>query len=184
MQVRKRRKSKEVKQMGKIKHKKKVVDGLTFDSTTEANYYVYLKEQQMLGNIISFDMQQTFVLQPKYIYFNNEIVTEDDARYKEVDKERKKYNKLNPDNKIGIVQGIKYIADFDITYKDGTRKVIDVKGIKTADFKLKEKMFNFRYPHLNFECVVWDNKNKSWMEFDAYQKSKKEGKKKKDGENQ
>ena len=80
MQVRKRRKSKEVKQMGKIKHKKKVVDGLTFDSTTEANYYVYLKEQQMLGNIISFEMQQTFVLQPKYIYFNNEIVTEDDAR--------------------------------------------------------------------------------------------------------
>ena len=168
--------------MGKIKHRKKEVDGFVFDSTTEANYYVYLKEQKMLGNIIDFSMQETFILQPKYIYFNGEIVTEDNENYKEVDKQRKKHNKSNPDNKIEIVQGIKYIADFDITYKDGSRKIIDVKGIKTADFKIKEKMFKFRYPDLKFECVVWNAKNKSWMEFDAYQKFKKEEKKKKNGE--
>lgn len=171
------------KEMGKIKHKKKEIDGIIFDSITEANYYVYLKEQKQLGNIIDFEIQPSFVLQPKYIYFNGEMVTEENAeRYKEIDKERKKYNKLNPDNKVSIVQGIKYIADFDIKYKDGTRQIIDVKGIKTADFKIKEKMFKFRYPHLTFECVVWNAKNKSWMEFDAYQKFKKEGKKKQDGE--
>lgn len=165
---------------GKINHKKEIIDGIVFDSKTEANYYVYLKEQKELGEVIDFTMQQTFVLQPKYIYFNGELIVEDDIRYKDVDKERKRHNKNNPDNKINIVQGIKYIADFDVTYKDGTRKVIDVKGIKTADFILKEKMFNFRYPHLNFECVVWDTKSKSWMEFNEHKKAKKERKNKKD----
>ena len=32
------------------------------------------------------------------------------------DKERKAYNKANPDNKIKIVQAIKYRSDFDVIY--------------------------------------------------------------------
>lgn len=180
----KKKKTEESKAMGKIKHKKTEVDGIIFDSKTEANYYVYLKEQVKLGEVLNFSMQGTYILQPKYIYFNGEMTTEDMPNYNEVNKIRQKHNKNNPDNKVNITQGIKYIADFDITYKDGSRKIIDVKGIKTADFKLKEKMFKYRYPHIPFECVVWDTKSKSWMEYDTHQKSKKEGKKKKDGEKQ
>lgn len=174
---RKKKITTENKAMGKIKHKKTEVDGIIFDSKTEANYYIYLKEQKEIGNVIDFTMQDTWILQPKYIYFNGIMTTEDSPNYKEIDKERKKYNKENPDNKVEIVQAIKYKSDFDVIYKDGTRKVEDVKGIKTADFKIKEKMFKYRYPHIKFECVVWDAKSKSWMEYDAYQKSKKEGKK-------
>ena len=49
----------------------------------------------------------------------------------------------------GSKAAIKYIADFKITYADNRGEVIDVKGIKTADFKIKEKMFNFMYPEYN-----------------------------------
>ena len=171
------------KLMGKIAHKNTVVDGIKFDSKMEADYYVYLKEQKELGTIKEFTLQPMFVLQPKYFVYEDKIITEDNPNYKEFDKLRKKYNKDNPDNKIAIVQAIKYIADFDITYTDGSRKIIDTKGIKTADFKIKEKMFNFRYPHLNFECIIWNNTEKAWVNFDAYQKSKKAGKKKNNGDN-
>ena len=186
MRIKKSRKKKttEDKSMGKIKHKKTEVDGIIFDSKTEANYYIYLKEEKKIGNVIDFTMQDAWILQPKCIYFDGVMVTEDDPNYKEIDKKRKKYNKENPDKKIEILQSIKYKSDFCVTYKNGIKKVKDVKGIKTADFKLKEKMFKYKYPEIIFECVVWDAKSKSWIEYNAYQKSKKEGKKKKDGEKQ
>lgn len=173
---------KERKSMGKIAHKKTVIDGITFDSKMESEYYVYLKEEKKAGRVKDFKLQPVFILQPKYFVLNGEIITdEDEERYKAMDKIRKKHNKDNPDNKINIVQAIKYIADFDITYKDGSRKIHDTKGIKTTDFKIKEKMFNFRYPHLNFECIIWNNKEKAWVNFDAYQKSKRGNKNNGDG---
>ena len=185
---RKRSKSKtsseEKKAMGKIAHKKTTIDGITFDSKMEAQYYEYLKEQKELGEIIDFKIQPEFILQPKYFVYDGMIISHEENSldiYKEYDKLRKKHNKNNPDNKINIIQAIKYIADFDITYKDGSRKIIDTKGIKTADFKIKEKMFNFRYPSLSFECIIWNNKEKAWVNFDAYQKSKKAGKNKNNG---
>ena len=166
-------KDKRKKSEGKIAHKKTTIDGITFDSKMEAEYYIYLKEEKKAGRVIDFEMQPVYILQPKYINYNSTIYTEDHPKYKEIDKLRKKHNKENPDNKIGIVQAIKYISDFKITYKDGSVKVIDVKGIKTADFKLKEKMFNFRYPNLQFECVTWDGPSKAWLEYSEYEAAKK-----------
>lgn len=180
-----RTKTKKSKSMGKIAHKNTIVDGIKFDSKMESDYYIYLKEQQRLGHVKSFTLQPEFILQPKYFVLDNHRYTYEDGLidiYEEADKRRKKHNKANPDNKINIVQAIKYIADFDITYTDGSRKIIDTKGIKTADFKIKEKMFNFRYPHIAFECVIWNGKEKAWVNFDTYQKSKKAGKKKQNGE--
>ena len=43
---------------------------------------------------------------------------------------------------------IKYIGDFLVTYPDGRTEVIDVKGVETAVFKMKAKMFKHFYPHL------------------------------------
>ena len=172
----------ERKSMGKIAHKKTTIDGFTFDSKMESEYYVHLKAEKKAGRVKKFSLQPEFILQPKYFIYEGQVITADnEERYKEYDKLRKKHNKENPDNKIAIIQAIKYIADFDITYEDGTRVIHDTKGIKTADFKIKEKMFSFRYPHLSFECIIWDNKEKAWVNFDAYQKSKK-GKKNNNGD--
>jgi hypothetical protein len=55
-----------------------------------------------------------------------------------------------------------YIADFLITYKDGSQVVIDIKGVATDVFKLKAKLFNFHYPDLELKVIT---KNKGeWIE--------------------
>lgn len=41
-----------------------------------------------------------------------------------------------------------YIADFDVLYKDGLRKIIDIKGFETEVFKLKARLFDYKYPEL------------------------------------
>jgi len=47
-------------------------------------------------------------------------------------------------------RGIKYIADFKITYSDGSVEVVDVKGHKTQVYKLKKKLLLAKYPEINF----------------------------------
>lgn len=175
-------KYKRSKSEGKIAHKKTTIDGIKFDSKMESDYYLYLLKEQKAGRVKSFTLQPEFILQPKYFVLEGHMYTYEEGvidLYEEADKQRKKYNKLNPDNKVNIVQSIKYRADFDVIYTDGSRKIIDPKGIKTADFKLKEKMFNFRYPHLKLECVIWDNPSKAWLTYENYEIAKKERKKNK-----
>ena len=166
------------KSEGKIAHKKTVVDGITFDSKMESDYYVYLKAEKKAGRVKSFELQPEFILQPKFFILDGQVVTEDDPLYKEKDKARKAFNKANPDNKIKIVQAIKYISDFKVVYKDNSIKVIDPKGVKTGDFKLKEKMLNFKYPEIDNMCVKYDSKTKSWLEYSEWEALKKTRKKK------
>ena len=42
---------------GRIKAIKKEVDGIMFDSTMEANYYIYLKEEKEKGHVLDFELQ-------------------------------------------------------------------------------------------------------------------------------
>lgn len=46
-------------------------------------------------------------------------------------------------------RGMKYIADF-VYYRDGKQVVEDVKGVKTAEYKLKKKLMAF-INHINIE---------------------------------
>ena len=160
-----KKQNKKTKEMGKIYHKKTEVDGITFDSQTEAEYYEYLKQDK---SVASFEMQQEFILQNKFLIVNGE-------RIEETHKDFKKIQKANPGCTI---QAIKYIADFVVRYKDGSVKVIDVKGQKTVDFKLKEKMFNYMYPQYNkLFCVV--KYKGEWLEYNEANKIKKANKKSK-----
>ena len=160
-----KKQNKKTKEMGKIYHKKTEVDGITFDSQTEAEYYEYLKQDK---SVASFEMQQEFILQNKFLIVNGE-------RIEETNKDFKKIQKANPGCTI---QAIKYIADFVVHYKDGTVKVIDVKGQKTVDFKLKEKMFNYMYPQYNkLFCVV--KYKGEWLEYNEANKIKNSKKKSK-----
>ena len=161
-------KNKKTKSMGKIYHKKTEIDGITFDSQTEAEYYEYLKQLKKDKKIDDFTRQDPFILQDKFI-----IV--DGQRYDESDKNFKKIQKANPGC---TTQAIKYIADFVVHYADGSVKVIDVKGQKTVDFKIKEKMFNYKYPQYNkLYCVV--KYNGQWLEYDEANKLKRNKKKSK-----
>ena len=46
-------------------------------------------------------------------------------------------------------RGMKYVADF-VYYRDGKQVVEDVKGVKTAEYKLKKKLMAY-VNHINIE---------------------------------
>lgn len=98
-------------------HNKKVkYDGYTFDSIREKNYYIKLKLLEKAGKIKELELQKEYELQPSF--------------------------KLN--NKT--YRSIKYRADF--TYKtteDDKLHVIDVKGFRTDVYRLKKKLFEYKY---------------------------------------
>lgn len=101
--------------MTKYGAKKALVDGIKFDSQMEADYYIYLKNEQNAGRVIEIDLQPVYILLPAFIFNGKKI------------------------------QPIKYKADFLVTYPDGSQQVIDVKGKETVDFKLKKKMFQSKF---------------------------------------
>lgn len=105
----------------KYRSRKTEVDGITFDSAKEAKYYIELKLRQKAGEIASFELQPTFILQEGF-------------RTKNGKKERE----------------IRYKADFRVVYLDGREEIVDTKGYKTKDYLLKRKMLLFRYPEINF----------------------------------
>ena len=48
---------------------------------------------------------------------------------------------------------IEYIADF--VYKEKGQTVVeDTKGVKTDVFKIKQKMFEYKYPDLNLKIIT------------------------------
>ena len=87
-------------------------------------YYQQLKLMEQQGLIKDIKLQVKFELQPKY----------------------KKNGK--------IIRAINYIADF--TYFDvnkGKTIIIDTKGYRTEVYKLKKKIFEFKYPDLEIKEV-------------------------------
>lgn len=100
------------------------IDGMRFDSVMEMSFYLHLIEKRTTGQIEAFKRQPKFVLQPAFT------------------KNGKKY------------QAITYVADFDVTYPDGRREIIDVKGMQTQQGMLRVKMFNYHYPDLTLKLVT------------------------------
>lgn len=112
----------------KYNAKKTEADGIVFDSSFEAKKWEELKTLERIGFIKDLEIQIRFILQDGYI--NN------------------KGKKIRP---------ISYIADF--VYYDIKKKkriVMDTKSpaTRTAEYLLKKKMFEYRYPEYLFEEVI------------------------------
>jgi hypothetical protein len=98
-------------------------DGYTFDSRAEAARYAQLKLAERAGAISDLRVHPVYELQ---------------AAFRDAAGRRHR--------------SIRYEADF--SYQEGGREVVeDTKGHATAVFKLKEKMFRFRYPSIDFRVV-------------------------------
>ena len=120
------------KRRSKYNNRKTIIDDVIFDSISEAQHYVDLKQLKVEGKIQDFDLQPEIELQPGFIY---------------------KGKKFRP---------IKYVGDFRIFKNDGSIVIQDVKGTRgyqTDVFKLKMKMLLFKFPNINFEIVVKNGKN-------------------------
>lgn len=105
----------DVKQ-NKYKNKKVEYHGIKFDSNKEMAYYIKLEILEQKGKIKDLELQKVYELQPSF--------------------------KINGKT----YQKITYKADFSyISVEDNKLHVIDVKGFKTEIYKLKKKMFAYKY---------------------------------------
>jgi len=107
----------------KYNNRKVEIDGYKFDSKLEAKFYLKLKALLESGEIVNLIVHPKYLLQEDFV---------------------KRGNHFNP---------IYYVADFQVEYPDGTIKVYDTKGIKTDVYKLKRKLFEYRYQNLEIEEV-------------------------------
>ena len=122
----------------KYKNRRTEVDGIEFDSLKEARRYGELKLLVKGGVIKDLELQPVFELIPKQKHNGKTI------------------RKAN------------YIADFMyIDTKRGITVVEDVKGFKTDVYKLKKKMFLYKYPEYEFKEIWW-----KFQEYQIYQKIK------------
>lgn len=119
------------------------VDGRphTFPSKAEARRYLELKQMQKAGIVKEIELQPEFILQDKYrkCLLCPSIYAE--GRHGRVICHM-------CGGKMRVVRAIIYCADFRITYSDGHQEIEDVKGMETEIFKLKRKMFEYKYPEL------------------------------------
>ena len=101
--------------MSKYHNKKIEYDGILFDSKKEMRYYIQLKELESAGEIHDLELQKEFTLQEKYRF------------------------------KGKMIREIKYRCDFYYTDSNNVVHVVDVKGLKTDVYKLKKKLFEYKY---------------------------------------
>ena len=105
----------DVKQ-NKYKNKKVIYDGIKFDSNREMAYYIKLKMLEEKGIIKDLELQKSFELQPSF--------------------------KLNGKT----YKKITYRADFSyVSVEDNKIHIVDTKGFRTDVYKLKRKMFVYKY---------------------------------------
>lgn len=115
----------------KFRNKKTVIDGIRFDSKLEARRYIELQMLEKAGEISDLQIQPEFVLQPLFR------------------KNGKTYRK------------IVYRADFSYFDKrQGKYIVEDTKGFQTDVYRLKKKLFEYRYPDLEIVEVYQRGKGK------------------------
>ena len=106
---------------GHVRKPKTEIDGIKFASPGEAERYLELCIRVLNGENIEFFLQEKFEIQPKF-------------------------------RKQGVLfRPIAYIADFKVIHGDGHIDIEDVKGwggYTTPEFKLKRKLFEYKYPDL------------------------------------
>lgn len=121
--------------MSKYGAKKVTIDGITFDSRSEGRYYEHLLKLKKTGAVEDFEMQKAFTLLDRFAHLQT-------GR---------------------IVRAITYKADFEVIYADGHVEVVDIKGFLTPEFKIKAKMFMFRY-QIPLVLLKWSAKDKNFVE--------------------
>jgi len=67
---------------------------------------------------------------------------------------------------------ITYKADFKVTYADGHVEIIDVKGMMTKDFTIKQKLFEYKYPELRLLLVAYSKIDGGWIELSELKKAR------------
>ena len=112
------------KNNSKYHNRKTILDGIEFDSVKEAERYSILKLLLKCGEICDLKLQPKFILQEAF-------------------------------NKNGKhFKAITYSADFQYFDKKKNMTIVeDVKGVGTDVFKLKLKLFEYKFPDLELTLI-------------------------------
>lgn len=124
----------------KYNNRKTVIDGITFDSAAEADYYCQLKLLMAGGVVKDFTRQTVIEILPPTL----------------CEKVRDGKRLVYRPGKKNKESHVKYIADFVVEYADGHTEVVDVKGVKTDVYNLKRKMLLAKWAR--------ENKNYTFVE--------------------
>ena len=112
------------KKPSKYRAIKTVVDGITFDSRKEGRRYRKLRLLEKAGVIKDLCLQPHFLLQDSYVKNGR------------------------------AVRKIEYIADFSYYDLEKDKFVVeDVKGVKTDVYKIKKKIFEYKYLDLEISEI-------------------------------
>ena len=139
--------------------KKTTIDGILFDSHAEALRYMELKLLKQAGIVTEIDLQPEFELQEAYRkccgtrWVQGALFGIIFARDGDGILVNKKNLCPQCGKKMLLTKSIVYRADFRITYADGHQEIEDIKGMETALFKLKRKLFEYKYPELTLKIV-------------------------------
>lgn len=135
--------------MTKRRHKynarKVTIDGHTFDSLAEADYYKYLKFLKSTGSIRFIELQPILELIPKFSYMGANR------------------------------QKSTYVLDFRIIWEDGSEEYIDVKGTTTPLGNYKRKHAEYLYPDKKITWIVRDREfgnEFGWADFEYVKKER------------
>lgn len=90
--------------------------GVVYDSKKEARRAAELQWLEKVGAIRELKRQQKFVLQPGFV-----------------------------NNKGKRIRAIAYVADFTYITPDGKQVAEDTKGVLTDVYKIKRKLFEYKY---------------------------------------
>jgi hypothetical protein len=139
--------------MTKKGKEKRTYNGITYDSLTELNFLKeWILPKVESGKIIKWERQIPFILQEGFIHNNKKILP------------------------------IKYVSDFIVYWKNGTRTIFDVKGQPDSLSKCKRKMMWKCYPN---EEYIWMCRNikygdeTHWLTYEDLEQKRKAEKKSK-----
>lgn len=124
---------------GRIKSIPTVVEGIQFDSRTEARYYRYLRSKR---DVVNIECHPSYTLIPAFTIASS--LTQSGKSTKEA---------------------MKFTPDFKVTYADGRIEVIDVKGSKKAindGFTVRRKLWEFQNQQ-ELIVVIWDKEKRKWI---------------------
>ena len=110
--------------MSKYNAKKVEYQCEIFDSKFECTYYSFLQELVKQGKISNLERQKSYELLPRQ--------TDSKGKF--------------------MHHPIEYKSDFEYDDVQGVHHTVDTKGILTPDFRLKQKLFYYKF-NRQIECV-------------------------------
>ena len=117
--------------MSKYKSKKVEYQGYIFDSKFECTYFAYLQELEKKGEITNLQRQVKYELLSRQ--------TDSKGKF--------------------LYHPIEYKSDFEYDDIQGAHHTVDTKGFKTADFRIKQKLFYYR-TNREIECISYKEAKK------------------------